>query len=122
MTRNEEVLTDLRNEQLEQREAQRMHANREELASRIAQIIRKDGVLQPLKGLYLSRVSVPLKRVHSVVEPSVALIAQGSKEVLLGESRYRYDPSRYLLTTVDLPSIRGAALPRCAPGTPSHSR
>jgi AraC-like DNA-binding protein len=31
------------------------------------------------------------------------VIAQGSKQVLLGESRYRYDPFHYLLTTIDLP-------------------
>jgi AraC-like DNA-binding protein len=35
----------------------------------------------------------------------VCLIAQGSKEVLLGESRYRYDPSHYLLATVELPRV-----------------
>jgi AraC-like DNA-binding protein len=33
------------------------------------------------------------------------VIAQGSKEVLLGESRYRYDPSQYLLATVELPRV-----------------
>jgi AraC-like DNA-binding protein len=43
--------------------------------------------------------------VHSVVEPSVCVIAQGSKEVLLGDSRYRYDPSQYLLATVELPRV-----------------
>jgi AraC-like DNA-binding protein len=41
-----------------------------------------------------------------VSEPSVAVIAQGSKEVLLGENRYRYGPSQYLLATVELPTIR----------------
>jgi integrase len=35
----------------------------------------------------------------------VCVIAQGSKEVLLGESRYRYDPSQYLLATVELPRV-----------------
>src|SRR2546421_7358892 len=40
------------------------------------------------------------------MEPSVAVIAQGSKEVLLGESRYRYRTSQYLLATVELPTIR----------------
>jgi len=34
------------------------------------------------------------------------VIAQGSKEVLLGENRYRYGPSQYLLATVELPTIR----------------
>ena len=96
---------EMKNDQQAQREARHMHDNREELAERIAEAIREDGTLQPLTGLHLSRTSVPLKRVHSVVESSVAVIAQGSKEVLLGESRYHYDPSRYLLTTVELPRV-----------------
>jgi len=33
------------------------------------------------------------------------VIAQGSKEVLLSESRYCYDPAHYLLTTVALPRV-----------------
>jgi AraC-like DNA-binding protein len=40
-----------------------------------------------------------------VLEPSLCVIAQGSKEVLLGESRYRYDPAHYLLATVELPYV-----------------
>ncbi len=86
---------EMKNDQQAQREARHIHDNREELAERIAEAIREDGTLQPLTGLHLSRTSVPLKRVHSVVESSVAVIAQGSKEVLLGESRYHYDPSRW---------------------------
>lgn len=88
-----------------EREAQRMQVSREELIERIARAIREDGTIQPLHGLYLSRSSLPLQPVHSVLEPSVCMIAQGSKEVLLGENRYRYDPSHYLLATVDLPRI-----------------
>ena len=67
--------------------------------------MREDGTVQPLQGLYLSRSSLPLKPLHSVLKPSVCVIAQGSKEVLLGDSRYRYDPSHYLLATVELPRI-----------------
>ncbi|GCE20820.1 AraC family transcriptional regulator [Dictyobacter kobayashii] len=96
---------DMGNDQQAQREAQRMQANREELVWRIAQAIREDGTIQPLTGLHLSRTTVPRKRVHSVVEPSVAVIVQGSKEVLLGDNRYHYDSSRYLLTTVEMPRI-----------------
>jgi hypothetical protein len=33
------------------------------------------------------------------------VIAQGSKDVLLGASRYRYDASHYLLATLDLPRV-----------------
>ena len=87
------------------RDAERLRAYREELVERIGRAIRVDGTIQPLPGLYLSRASVPLKPVHSVLDPSVCMIAQGSKEVLLGESRYRYDPSQYLLATIDLPRV-----------------
>jgi hypothetical protein len=88
-----------------EREAQRMQANREELVERIGRAMREDGIAQPLQGLYLSRSSLPLKPLHSVLEPSLCAIAQGSKEVLLGDSRYRYDPSHYLLATVELPRV-----------------
>ncbi len=88
-----------------EREAQWVQANREELVVRIARAIREDGSIQLLPGLHLSRSSLPLKPVHSVLEPSVCVIAQGSKEVLLGDSRYRYTPSQYLLATVELPRV-----------------
>lgn len=87
------------------REAERVHAQQEELVERIGRAVRDDGTIQPLPGLYLSRASVPLQPVHSVLEPSVCVIAQGSKEVLLGESRYRYDSSQYLLATLELPRV-----------------
>ena len=82
-----------------------MQAHREELVERIEQAVREDGTVQTLQGLYLSRSSLPLKPLHSVLKPSVCVIAQGSKEVLLGDSRYRYDPSHYLLATVELPRV-----------------
>jgi len=88
-----------------EREVLRVQANREELVEQIARAVREDGTIQPLQGLYLSRVSFPLKPLHSVLEPSFCGIAQGSKEVLLGDSRYRYDPSHYLLSTLELPRV-----------------
>ncbi len=88
-----------------EREAQRVQAHREELVERIARAMRADGTVQPLQGLHLSRSSLPLKPLHSVLEPSLCVIAQGSKEVLLGDSRYRYDPSHYLLATIELPRV-----------------
>ncbi|MFL5591600.1 MAG: AraC family transcriptional regulator N-terminal domain-containing protein [Ktedonobacteraceae bacterium] len=88
-----------------EREVQRVQANREELVERIARAIREDGPAQPLQGLHLYRSSLPLEPVHSMVEPSLCVIAQGSKEVLLGDNRYRYDPSQYLLATVEMPRV-----------------
>ncbi len=101
----EEVLMDVMNHQQAEREAQRVQANREELVERIARALRADGTAQPLQGLHLYRHSFPLEQVYSVVEPSLCVVAQGSKEFLLGESRYRYDPFHYLLVTVDLPYV-----------------
>lgn len=87
------------------REAEQMQANREELVERIARTLRKDGSVQPLPGLHLHRHSLTLEPVYGLVEPSVCVVAQGSKEFLLGERRYRYDPFHYLLVTVDLPYV-----------------
>lgn len=96
---------DVINQQHSEREAQRMQVNREELLARIARTIHEDGVSQPLQGLHLGRLSTPLEKIHGVLEPSLCVIAQGSKEILLGDSRYRYDPLHYLLTTADLPTV-----------------
>src|SRR5712691_10697342 len=101
----EEVPMNVMIHQQAEREAERVQANREELVERIGRAMREDGTVQPLQGLHLSRSSLPLKPLHSVLEPSVCVIAQGSKEVLLGDSRYRYDPSHYLLATVELPRV-----------------
>jgi AraC-like DNA-binding protein len=86
-------------------EAQRAQANRQELVARIARAIRDDGRVEPLKGLYLARSSSRIGPVYGVSEPSFCVIAQGSKEVFLGEDRYQYDPAHYLLTTVELPVV-----------------
>jgi AraC-like DNA-binding protein len=48
---------------------------------------------------------VPFKPIHRVLKPSVCVIAQGSKEVLLGDSRYWYDPAHFLLATLELPRV-----------------
>src|SRR5919199_5687 len=85
------------------REVQRAHASREEFIERLAHIVRQDGSIEPLPGLTLHRASVPTGLVHGVSFPSFCLIAQGSKEILLGDKRYRYNPAHYLISTVALP-------------------
>jgi AraC-like DNA-binding protein len=94
------------NHQQVEREALRMQTYREELVERITRVIPEDGVAEPLPGLHLGRVSKPLEEVQGAMEPSFCVIAQGSKEVLLGDSRYRYDSLHYLLATIELPSVR----------------
>lgn len=85
--------------------AQRIQTARQELAERIGQLLSADGTTQPLPGLHLYRHVVPMEQVYSVVEPSLCVVAQGSKEFMVGEHQYRYDPARYLLTTANLPSV-----------------
>ncbi len=102
---SEKSNVDLMNDQQAKREAVRVQANRDELAERIAQAIRDDGMIEPLKGLHLKRSSWPTESCHSVSIPAFCVIAQGSKEILLGNDRYQYDPIHYLLATVELPIV-----------------
>jgi AraC-like DNA-binding protein len=86
-------------------EAARVQAGREELVKLITRAVRQDGTVEPLPGLSLHRVSTSRAPLHSLYKPVFCIIAQGSKEVLLGDERYVYDPAHYLLVTVDLPIV-----------------
>ena len=85
------------------RAAQRTQSNREELAERMALALPEDGVLIPFPGFYLVRLSKPTEPVLSLYQPAFCAVAQGAKQVLLGEEIFHYDPGHYLLYTVDLP-------------------
>ncbi|MBN1812405.1 MAG: AraC family transcriptional regulator [Anaerolineae bacterium] len=93
------------NPQQAAREAGRAQANRKELVERIARAVPQDGRIEPLKGLRLHRESSSKELAHSVTFPAFGVIAQGSKEVLLGDARYQYDPMHYLLVTAELPIV-----------------
>lgn len=86
-------------------EAQRAEANQAELVERIMQVVREDGRVEPFTGFTLHRASSPTKPLHGVSDPAFCVIAQGSKEVFMGEDRYQYDPAHYLLATVGLPVV-----------------
>jgi AraC-like DNA-binding protein len=96
---------DSMNPQQVEREAHRAQANRDELVERIARAVREDGTVEPLPGLRLHRSSWPKAPAHSVSDPAFCVIAQGSKEVFLGNERYQYDPAHYLLFTAELPIV-----------------
>ena len=86
-------------------EKQRMQSNREELVERMARALPEDGVLEVFSGLFLGRASQPTEMAHSIFQPAFCVIAQGSKQVLLGEEVFRYDPGHYLISSVDLPIV-----------------
>ncbi|MCA9880945.1 MAG: AraC family transcriptional regulator [Thermomicrobiales bacterium] len=83
--------------------AQRAHLSRAELTARLAQAVPEDGVLEPMSGLRLGRASAPTAVARSVYVPALCVIAQGRKELWLGDERYHYDPDHYLITTATLP-------------------
>ncbi len=85
------------------REEQRTQSNREELAERIAKALPEDGTLDVAPGFRLARSSRPTEPIHSMYQPAFCVVAQGSKQALLGEEVFRYDPGNYLIYTVDLP-------------------
>jgi len=81
------------------------HSSQLELIDRIGRAVPADGVVEPMSGVFLARVSTAGEPMHSVTRPSFCVIAQGSKETLLGDCRYRYDAASYLLTTLELPRV-----------------
>ena len=93
------------NQKLAEREEQKAQASKEELVDCIAQAMRQDGAIEPMPGLHLQRNSWPMVSVHGLYGPALCMIAQGSKEVLVGDDRFRYDPAHYLLITVELPVV-----------------
>lgn len=56
-------------------------------------------------GLSLFRREEPTEPFSGMYEPSICLVAQGAKRVLLGDDTYVYDARHYLITSVHLPTI-----------------
>lgn len=76
----------------------------EELVSMINGIVREDGLhttaIPTLQLFRASNISEPL---HTIYEPSLLVIAQGSKIVTLADENYQYDSTSYLVASVHLP-------------------
>src|ERR1700726_1517910 len=82
-----------------------------ELASVIEANTRIDGCSfpTPIPGLHLSRYSSPTQHGRGVQCPTLAIVAQGSKQVMLGDEAFTYDPGHYLVVSLDLP-VSGAIM------------
>jgi AraC-like DNA-binding protein len=82
------------------------HELRLELASRIARLIGSaEKQATAIPRLTLHQRTAPTAACHVTYEPSVIVLAQGRKEVQIGMDTLSYDSSRYLLTSVDLPTV-----------------
>ncbi len=83
-----------------------MEVTREALGKSIARWTTEDGPLvTAIPSLLLSRRSAPTQPMSHMYEPSICLIAQGAKRVLLGDDTYVYDVNHFLITSVDLPTV-----------------
>ena len=79
---------------------------RAELARKIALFVgSSERLITPIPGLLFSRRTAPTAPASATYEPSLAVVAQGRKQAELGGTRFIFDESRYLLTSLDLPVI-----------------
>lgn len=81
-------------------------AARQELVQTIARHAETDNyALTAIPGLGLSHRVAPTELNSYTHEPSLCLVAQGAKRVMLGDEVYSYDADHYLIVSVDLPVV-----------------
>lgn len=74
------------------------------LADAIAQWTRdKEDFQSPIANLFLYRRNQPTTPQVCLVEPSIVFVAQGAKQLLMGDQCYRYDATRFMVTALNLP-------------------
>jgi AraC-like DNA-binding protein len=78
----------------------------EALGKSIARWTDKEGLLvTAISALSLSRRDAPTQPTSYMYEPSICVIAQGAKRVLLGDDTYVLDVHHFLITSVYLPTV-----------------
>lgn len=76
------------------------------LAEKIARWTKnKNRITTAIPNLTFSRYENPTEPTSYLHEPSICMVAQGSKRVLLGEEMYTYDAYHFLITSMGLPVI-----------------
>jgi AraC-like DNA-binding protein len=58
----------------------------------------------PISGLTFFRREEPMPPCICLVEPSIVLVVQGEKQMLVGGEAYPYDVNHFLITSLDLPA------------------
>lgn len=75
-----------------------------QLVNRVGALIGSAATLETaISGVTLYRYCGPTLPCTANYEPSVAMVVQGKKRVTLGQTSFDYDPSQFLLTSLDLP-------------------
>lgn len=76
--------------------------------SELSALLQKEALHEGLNETRIANVkffkaSSVTEALHTVYEPSLFIIAQGAKIVILGATTYRYDASSYLVSSMNLP-------------------
>jgi len=81
-------------------------ASRHALAERIIRWTASNDRLETaIPGLALRRYEAPTEPANYLHDPSICLVVQGAKRVLLGNEEFVYDANHYLITSVGLPVV-----------------
>ena len=76
------------------------------LARAIGSLVQTDGDHNTsIPALTLHRRSGPTEPLHCIYNLGLGVVAQGDKQVLLGEESIDYGPGQSMLTTIDLPVV-----------------
>jgi AraC-like DNA-binding protein len=65
----------------------------------------KNQVTTAISGLTLHRFEAPTEPASCMIPPSICVVGQGAKRVILGEEMYVYDSKNFLLSSMELPVI-----------------
>lgn len=65
----------------------------------------KESFETAVPGLGVFRRNEPSEPKTGMYEPSICMVAQGAKRVILGDDTYVYDAQHYLITSVHLPTV-----------------
>jgi AraC-like DNA-binding protein len=81
-----------------------VQAKLRELADLLQKEAQHEGLNETsIVNVKLFKASSITEALHTVYEPSLFIIAQGAKIVILGATTYRYDASSYLVSSMNLP-------------------
>lgn len=79
---------------------------RAEILRRLADFdYANDDAVTPFAGLTCYRRIAPARPMACLYQPSIAVILQGRKHLMVGGRRYTYDSSHYLLSALEQPAV-----------------
>lgn len=81
-----------------------------ELTAAMSEVLDRQGIhdgvcVTPVPGLRIVRTHQPVAPRHMTYRPSLCLVAQGAKEVLVGDRTITYGEMQSLVVTVDVPVL-----------------